>query len=78
MDNYTITYVNQTFEGGCHNPSLGFATKAKTCKVAGQEGNLGVTSRVPGSAKECEGSFPNIPKWIPIVGVGVPNGLPNL
>ncbi len=35
----------------CHNPSLGLATKAKGWKVAGQEGDLGVTSHALGSAK---------------------------
>jgi hypothetical protein len=39
----------------CRNPSLGLATKARACKVAGQEGSPGVTSHIPGSAKECEG-----------------------
>jgi hypothetical protein len=28
--------------------------------------------------KECEGMNPHTPKWTPIVGVGIPNGLPNL
>jgi hypothetical protein len=27
--------------------------------------------------KECEGMNPHTPKWIPMVGVGVPKGLPN-
>jgi hypothetical protein len=27
--------------------------------------------------KECEGMNPHTPKWTPIVGVRVPNGLPN-
>jgi hypothetical protein len=35
----------------CRNPSLGLATKARGCKVAGQEGDSGVTSHAPGSAK---------------------------
>ncbi len=26
----------------CHNPSLGFATKAKACKGVAQKGSLGV------------------------------------
>jgi hypothetical protein len=45
-----------------HNPSLGFATKAKAYKVVGQEGSPGVTSRALGSAKECEGMNLHIPK----------------
>jgi hypothetical protein len=28
--------------------------------------------------KECEGMNPHIPKWTPMLGVGVPKGLPNL
>jgi hypothetical protein len=38
----------------CRNPSLGLATKARACKVAGQEGSMGFTSCFPKSAKECE------------------------
>jgi hypothetical protein len=30
----------------CHNPSLGLAIKVKACKVASQEGNLGVKESV--------------------------------
>ncbi len=47
----------------CHNPSLGFATKAKACKGVAQKGSLGVW----------EGVIMNIhtPKWAPILGVGV-------
>ncbi len=32
-------------------PSLGLATKAKGCKVMGQEGDPGVTSHAPRRAK---------------------------
>jgi hypothetical protein len=46
----------------CCNPNLGFVTKAKVCKGAGQEGSLGVTSHVPGSEGECEGMNPHTPK----------------
>jgi hypothetical protein len=35
----------------CRNPSLGLTTKARGCKVAGQEGDLGVTSHSPRNAK---------------------------
>jgi hypothetical protein len=38
-------------EGPCRNPSLGFTTEARGCKVAGQEKDPGVTSHAPGSAK---------------------------
>jgi len=70
----------------CHNPSLRLTTKARACKVAGQEGSPGVTSHAPKSvkecegmnphapksAKECEGMNPHIPKLTPILGVGIP------
>ncbi len=45
-----------------HNSSLGLATKAKACKVASQEGSLGVTSHALESVKECEGMNPHTPK----------------
>ncbi len=47
-------------------------TKAKVCKVVGQEGSPGVTSCAHGSAKECEGMNPHTPKWTPLLGVGIP------
>ncbi len=46
----------------CCNLSLGFATKARVYKVAGQKGSLGVTSSAPENAKECEGMNPHTPK----------------
>jgi hypothetical protein len=41
-------------------------TKARGRKVVGQE-------KKPGSAKECEGMNPHIPKGNPMLRVGVPN-----
>jgi hypothetical protein len=35
----------------CRNPSLGLVTKARACKVAGQEGTLGGTLHAPGVPK---------------------------
>ncbi len=35
----------------CRNPSFGLVTKARDCKVVGQEGDPGVTSHAPESAK---------------------------
>jgi hypothetical protein len=49
-------------EVNCHNPNLGFATKARVCKDASQKGISGITSHASGSAKECEGMNPHIPK----------------
>jgi len=40
-------------------------TKARGCKVAGQE-------RKPGSERKCEGMNLHIPKGAPTLGVGVP------
>ncbi len=56
----------------CHNPSLGLATKARGCKVAGQEGRPGVMSHAPESARECEGIDPHTPIGTPTLGVRVP------
>ncbi len=47
-------------------------TKARGCKVAGQEGSPKVMLHVPGSARECEEIEPHTPKGTPILGVGVP------
>jgi hypothetical protein len=55
----------------CRNPSLGLVTKARGCKVAGQEGSSGVMPHAPGSARECEGISPHTPKGTPTLGVGV-------
>ncbi len=43
----------------CRNLNLGLATKARACKVVGQEGTLGGTFHALGSAKECEGMNPH-------------------
>jgi hypothetical protein len=55
----------------CRNPSLGFATKARGCKVAGQEGSPRVMSHAPGSARKCERIDLHTPKGAPTLGVGV-------
>jgi hypothetical protein len=46
----------------CRNPNLGLTTKAKACKVVGQEKSPIITFHVPESAKECEGMNPHTPK----------------
>jgi hypothetical protein len=56
----------------CHNPSLGLATKARGCKVAGQEGSPVVMPHAHESARECEGIDPHTPKGTPTLGVRVP------
>ncbi len=47
-------------------------TKAKGCKVVGQEGSLGIMPHAPGSARECERIDHHTPKGTPTLGVGVP------
>ncbi len=51
-------------QGVCRNPSLGLATKARACKVAGQEKKLE-------SEKKCEGMSFHTPKGASTLGVGV-------
>jgi len=63
--------ASQTKENSCCNPSLGLATKARACKVVGQEGNSRVTSHVPMSVRKCEGMNPHILKGASTLGVGV-------
>jgi hypothetical protein len=56
----------------CHNPNLGLTTKARACKVAGQEGSPGVMSHASGSVGKCEGMNPHTPKGASTLGVRVP------
>jgi hypothetical protein len=55
----------------CHDFNLGFTTKIKACKGAGQEWNLGVTFHDLGNVEECEGMNPHTPKWASTLGVEV-------
>jgi hypothetical protein len=50
----------------CRNPSFRLVTKVKVWEGAGQKGRPGVASHAPGSAKECEGMNPHIPKELPL------------
>ncbi len=45
--------------------------RQRGCKVAGQEGSLGLKLPAPGSARECEGVDPHTPKGTPTLGVKV-------
>jgi len=54
----------------CRNLSLGFATRAKGCKVVGQEESPGVMSHVPGNVRKCQGIDLHLPKGTPTLGVG--------
>jgi len=67
-----IIVVPNIFYWDCHNPSLGFATKARAYKVAGQERSLGLKLHAPGSARECERIDAHTPKGTPTLGFGVP------
>jgi hypothetical protein len=55
----------------CCNPNLRLVTKAKVCKRAKQEGDLGGTFYTPESVGECERMNPHIPKATPSWGVEV-------
>jgi len=54
------------------NLNFGLATKAKGCKVAGQEGSPRVMPHAPGSARECERIDLHTPKGTPTLGIKVP------
>ncbi len=56
----------------CRNPSLGLTTKAKACKVMGQEGSPGVTPHALGSVGKCEGMNLHTPKGASTLGIGIP------
>ncbi len=49
----------------CRNPSLGLATKVRGCKVAGQEGDPGVTSHAPRSVKSVRVHALTLPRELP-------------
>jgi len=65
------TLTSSSNGGECRNLNLGLATKARACKRARQEGELGGTSYAPGSARECERMNPHTPKATPTWGVRV-------
>jgi hypothetical protein len=65
------------FDYLCCNLNLGLATKARGLHGCGPRGRLGSHFTCSWECKECEGMNPHTPKWIPIVGIRVPNGLPN-
>jgi hypothetical protein len=64
--NIIFKYILQSHIHVCHNRSLGFATKAKGCKVVGQEGNSGVASHVPESAKSVRDHSLTLPNELPL------------
>jgi len=59
--NYVVTTLTL-----CRNPSLGLTTKARACKVSGQE-------KKPENERKCEGMNPHTPKeGASTLGVGIP------
>jgi hypothetical protein len=55
----------------CHNPSFGFATKARGMERWGLKMQPNNHIHIPGNAEQCEGMNSHIPKLIPTLGVGV-------
>jgi len=55
----------------CHNPSFRLVTKAKACKVVGQEGSPGVTFHALGSVRKCEGMNLHTFKGAYTLGIGI-------
>jgi len=53
--------IHDTF---CHNPSLGLVTKARGCKVTGQE-------RKPENERKCEGMNPHTLKGASTLGIRI-------
>ncbi len=66
---FVIVCTTMTIGVHYRNLNLGLATKARVCKVVGQEGSLGITSHAPRNAKDSEGVNLHTPKWIPILEV---------
>jgi len=53
-------------------------TKAKACKVAGENGSSGITPHVIGSVGKCEGMHLHIPKGASTLGIKVLVDFPSL
>ncbi len=51
--------------------------QGKGLKGCGPRWRLGSHITCSQECKECEGMNPHTPKWTPMFGVGVPNGVPN-
>jgi len=63
------TLTSSSSGGECHNPSLGFVTKARASKNVGQDGSPRDMSYILGSARECERMHLHTPKAIPTWGL---------
>jgi len=68
---FVLAYSCSCSQVHCHNPSFGFATKARACKVAGQEGSPGVTPHALKNVGKCEGMNPHILKGVSTLGIEV-------
>jgi hypothetical protein len=53
----------------CRNPNLGLATKAKACKVVGQEGSPGITPHALENVRKCKRMNPHTSKGVFTLGV---------
>jgi len=51
---------------------LGLRPRQGLAKVWAERRILGITFHVPKSVEQCEGMNPNIPKWAPTLGIGIP------
>jgi len=59
------------FHGTCHNLNLGLMIKARACKKARQERDLGGISYISGSVEECERMNPHTLKATPTWGIRI-------
>ncbi len=73
----TFKFFSSNKERVCHNTSLGFCDQGKGLQGCEPRGRLGSHITCSRECKECEGMNPHTPKRIPMLGVGVPNGLLN-
>jgi len=69
--NHPLELWNIIWNQICPNLNLGFATKARGCKVTGEEGSSGVMPHAPRSARECEGIGPHTPNETPTLGIWI-------
>jgi len=69
---YKPNLPNLQVYGNYRNPSFGLMTKARACKVAGQEGSPGITPHALGNVGKCEGMNLHTLKGASILGIGIP------
>jgi len=59
-----LQIFNNNIHYVCHNLNFGLATKARGCKVAGQDGSPGIMLHALGNARECKGIDLHTPKGL--------------